>query len=180
MSTPSEDRRDRHGMSVRATADALAEAMIARNHAGLMAHYAEDVTFHSPVTPRPFEGRHQVGEILRAVIEGFEHWERTFVLTNGNTCVFGVRARIGGRDVEFAELIRVDERGRVIEMRVNARPLAGVAAIAAVAAPALLGRRNPVRGRIAGALMGPLPAVLAAADRGLMHLVHKELGTPPM
>jgi ketosteroid isomerase-like protein len=113
-------------MSVRATADALAGAMIARDHAALMAHYAEDVTFHSPVTPRPFAGRDQVGAILRAVMDGFEHWERTFVLTEGDTCVFGARARI------------------------------------------------------AGALMRPLPAVLAAGDRALMRVVRRELGTPPM
>lgn len=33
-------------MSVRATADALAAAMTARDHAALMAHSADDVTFH--------------------------------------------------------------------------------------------------------------------------------------
>jgi hypothetical protein len=167
-------------MSARATADALAGAMTARDHAALMAHYAEDVTFFSPVTPRPFEGRDQVGAILRAVMDGFEHWERTWVLTDGDTCVFGARARIGGRDVELAELIRVDEDDLVTEMRVHARPLAGIAAFAAVAAPAVLGRRSAIRGRIARVLLRPLPAALAAGDRVLMRVVRRELGTPPM
>jgi hypothetical protein len=166
--------------TTQATADALAEAMIARDHAALMARYADDVTFYSPVTPDPFQGRAAVGAILRAVMDGFERWERTFVVTEGDTCAFGARARIGGRDVEFAELVKVDADGLVTEMRVHARPLAGVAAIAAVAAPAVLGRGDPRRGRLAAALMRPLPAMLEAGDRVLMRMVRARLGTPPM
>jgi len=163
-------------VTARETADALAAAMTARDHAGLMAYYADDVTFHSPVTPRPFVGRAAVGAVLGAVMQGFESWERTFVFADGATCTFGVRARIGGRDVELAELIRVDDHGRVTEMRVHGRPLAGVAAIAAVAAPLLVSRDHPARGRVVGALTRPLPALLAAGDRVLM----RQLGTPPM
>jgi|SRR5215213_8891224 ketosteroid isomerase-like protein len=78
---------------VRATADALAGAMTARDLARLMGHYADDVTFHSPVTPRPFAGRDQVGPILGAVMDGFERWERTWILARRNPKEAGSPAR---------------------------------------------------------------------------------------
>src|SRR3954454_12898805 len=111
-----------------------------RDHPRLMATYADDVVFHSPVTAVEFQGKDAVGTLMNHVIAGFESWERTFVVADEEQCVFGARGRIAGQTVELAELIRLAPDGRVSEIRIHGRPLAGIAAIAAVAAPPLAAR----------------------------------------
>jgi hypothetical protein len=150
--------------TARDTADAIAVAMDARDHDALMALYADDVVFHSPVTPNDFRGKEAVSDLMAHVLNGFETWQRTFVLADGELCVFGVRARIGGREVELAEEVYVDADGRVREQRVHGRPLAGVAAIAAVAGPRMARRRGPLRAALVRALAGSLPGALARGD----------------
>jgi SnoaL-like domain len=123
-------------MNARQCADVIETAMTTKDLDGLLSVYADDVVFHSPVTAVRFQGKSEVAELMTHVLSGFETWERTFVLAEERECVFGARARIGGRDIELAELIRVDADGRVAEIVIHGRPLAGVAAIAAVGAGA--------------------------------------------
>jgi SnoaL-like domain len=125
-------------MDARQCADTIAAAMTARDLDGLLAVYADDVVFNSPVTAVQFHGKSEVAELMTHVLAGFETWQRTFVLADARQCVFGARGRIGERNVELAELIRVDSNGRVAEIVIHGHPLAGVAAIAAVTA-----RRSP-------------------------------------
>jgi hypothetical protein len=157
-------------MNARQSADAIAAAMTARDHQALMALYADDVVFHSPVTAVDFRGKADVGALMTYVLAGFENWERTFVLADEQQCVFGARGRIGGHDVELTELITLDSDGLVGEIRIHGRPLAGVAAIAAVAAPPLAARRSPSRGRLAGLLSRGLPGALARGDQLITRL----------
>jgi hypothetical protein len=157
-------------VTARGTADAIAAAMTARDHDALMALYADDVTFHSPVTAVSFRGKDEVGALMAHVMAGFEHWERTFVLADAQQCVFGARGRIGGRNVELAEFVTLDSDGRVSEIRIHGRPLAGVAAIAAVAAPKLAARRGRARARLVGLLSRGLPSALARGDELITRL----------
>jgi SnoaL-like domain len=157
-------------VTARGTADAIAAAMTAGDHGALMALYADDVTFHSPVTAVEFRGKDEVGALMAHVMVGFEHWERTFVLADDQRCVFGARGRIGGRSVELAEFIRLDSDGRVSEIRIHGRPLAGLAAIAAVAAPKLAARRGRGRARLVGLLSRGLPSALARGDELITRL----------
>jgi SnoaL-like domain len=150
--------------TARDTADAIAAAIEARDHDDLMALYADDVVFHSPVTPNDFHGKEAVSDLMAHVLGGFESWERTFVLADGELCVFGVSARISGREVEMTEEVHVDADGRVREQRIYGRPLAGVAAIAAVAGPRMARRRGRLRATLVRALAGSLPGALARGD----------------
>lgn len=154
----------RSDMTARETADAIAAAMTSGDHGALMALYADDVTFHSPVTAVAFHGKDEVGALMAQVMAGFEHWERTFVLADEQQCVFGARGRIAGRRVELAEFVRLDSDGRVSEIRIHGRPLAGIAAIAAAAAPALAARRGRVRATLVGLLSRGLPGALERGD----------------
>src|SRR4051794_24091740 len=157
-------------MNPREAADAIAAAMTARDHQALMDLYTDDVVFHSPVTAVEFHGKPEVGELMKHVLAGFESWERTFVLADDEQCVFGARGHIGGQDVEVAELIRLGSGGRVAEIRIHGRPLAGIAAIAAVAAPPLAARKSPNRGRLVGLLSRALPGALARGDQLITRL----------
>jgi SnoaL-like domain len=157
-------------VNARECADAIEAAMTTRDLEGLLAVYADDVVFNSPVTAVEFRGKSEVADLMTQVLAGFETWERTFVLADDRQCVFGARGRIGGRDVELAELIRVDPDGRVAEIVIHGRPLAGVAAIAAVAAPPLAARRGRTRALLARLLSRGLPAALASGDRIITRL----------
>jgi hypothetical protein len=150
--------------AARGIADAIASAMTARDHDALMALYADDVTFHSPVTAVEFRGKDEVGTLMAHVMGAFERWDRTFVLADERQSVFGARGRIGGRDVELAEYIRLGPDGRVCEIRIHGRPLAGVAAIAAAAAPELAARHSRIRGILVALLSRGLPGALARGD----------------
>jgi hypothetical protein len=157
-------------MDARQCADAIEAAMLARDHEALMGLYADDVEFHSPVTAVPFRGKAEFGALMKHVLAGFESWERTFLMAEERECVFGARGRIAGRDVELAELIELDGEGRVSEVRIWGRPLAGVAAFAAVGAPPLAARHGRARELVTKVLSGGLPAALAAGDRLITRL----------
>jgi hypothetical protein len=157
-------------MNARQCADVIEMAMTTKDLDSLLSVYAEEVVFNSPVTAVRFQGKREVAELMTHVLSGFETWERTFVLAEERECVFGARARIGGRDIELAELIRVDADGRVAEIVIHGRPLAAVAAIAAVAAPPLAARPGPIRGLLARFLSRGLPGVLAFGDRVITRL----------
>lgn len=144
--------------------------MTTRDLDGLLSVYADEVVFNSPVTAVQFQGKREVADLMTHVLSGFEAWERTFVLADERECVFGARGHIGGHDVELAELIRVNSDGRVAEIVIHGRPLAGVAAIAAVAGPPLAARRGPIRGLLARFLSRGLPRALASGDRVMTHL----------
>ena len=131
-----------------------------------MALYADDVVFRSPVTAVEFRGKAEVGALMTHVPAGFETWERTFVLVDEQQCVFGAR----GRDVELAEHIRLESGGDVADICIYGRPLAGIAAIAAVAAPPLATRRGANRERLVRMLSRGLPGALAQGDRLITRL----------
>ncbi|KLL11646.1 MULTISPECIES: nuclear transport factor 2 family protein [Protofrankia] len=160
-------------MDPRQTADAVAQAMTSRDHAALMALYAEDIVFSSPVTAVRFTGRAEVGALMSHVLAGFQSWERTFVFTGDDECVFGARGRIGGHDIDLAEHFRLDPTGRVAEISIYGRPLAGIAAIAAIAAvtaPPLAARHGRNRERLVGRISRGLPGALARGDRLITRL----------
>lgn len=139
-------------------------AMEARDHAAFVATLAPDVVLHSPATAVPFRGREAVAALTRPVIAGFESWECRYEIADGDRHVLAIRARIGGRDVELMEELRHDGDGKVSELRLHGRPLAGVAAFAGVAGPALARPRGRLYALAVGLVTGPLPRLLAAGD----------------
>ena len=84
---------------------------------------------------------------------------------NGDTHAFFWDGRMGGRDVSGADRIRLDPDGRVREITVVGRPMAGVAAFLTDIGPRLAHRR---RGGLVAKLLRvtalPLPRLLALLD----------------
>lgn len=152
-------------MNPRQVADAIETAMVVKDHQALMDLYADEIVFYSPVTAVAFRGKTEMSDLMTHVLAGFETWERTFVIADDEQCVFGAQGRIGGREVELSEHIRLDAKGRVCEIRLSGRPLSGIAALAATAAPPLAARHSPTRGRLVGLLSRGLPGALAGGDR---------------
>lgn len=103
---------------------------------------ADDVVFHSPVTFKPFNGRDEVGAVLRAVIETFEDFGYTDEVDSDGLHALVFRARVGDKSVEGIDLLRYDDAGRIADFTVMLRPLSGVIAMAEAMGPKVAALRG--------------------------------------
>jgi hypothetical protein len=108
----------------------------ARDLDALVELLAEDVVLHSPVTFRHYTGCETVGILLRLVADTFEDLHYTDQLEGPDdvhALVF--RARVGDRELEGVDLLRLDADGLIADLTAIIRPLSGVAALAQAIAP---------------------------------------------
>ena len=91
-----------------------------------------DVTFHSPVVFRPYRGPEALRPILAAVMEVFEdfHYVREIGAAESREHALVFRARVGEKDIEGCDFIRLDEDGRITELTVMVRPLSATLELA--------------------------------------------------
>jgi ketosteroid isomerase-like protein len=140
-------------------------AIAARDAAALIETLAPDVVLHSAVTTAPFEGREVVADTYRSVLEAFEELRIVDEFESGDTHAFFWEGRMGGRFVGGADRIRVDSDGKVREITVVGRPLAGLATFLSEIGPRLARRR---RGGLVARLLRltslPLPPLLSLLD----------------
>lgn len=129
---------------------------------------ADDVVFRSPVISSPFHGRDEVRELFQIVLDRFHDLEYTGEVAGNGTHGLLFSARVRGRPVQGIQVLHVDEQGKIRELRVIARPLAGVAAIADVVGGQLARHRRggPARAAVVGMLTKPLLALTATIDAG--------------
>jgi limonene-1,2-epoxide hydrolase len=111
---------------------AFRAAVEAQDLDAAVALLADDVVFHSPVVFKPYRGRDAVAVILRAVVEVFEDFEyvREVGAPDAGDQALVFRARIGDRQLEGIDLLRLDATGAIAEFTVLIRPLQGVLALA--------------------------------------------------
>jgi hypothetical protein len=107
-------------------------AVEARDVDRAIALLSEDVVFRSPVVFKPYHGREATGELLRAVARVFEdfRYDREIGGAGSPDSALVFRARIGDRELEGCDFIRVGEDGLIEEMFVMVRPMSGVMALA--------------------------------------------------
>ncbi|MDX8151783.1 nuclear transport factor 2 family protein [Patulibacter brassicae] len=102
---------------------------------GVRASLAEGIRLHSPVTPKPFEGREQVARVLGAILEIFEELRFDAPVSTAPFVVLPFRARIGDRDLQGVDYLRFDDDGLIAEFTVMVRPLTGLIALQNQMAP---------------------------------------------
>jgi hypothetical protein len=97
---------------------------------------APDVVLHSPVTFAPYVGKETVGGLVRLVSEALEGWRCVTELQRSEADIALVfRARVGAREIEGLDLLRLDAAGLVAELTVMCRPLSGLIALAQTIGP---------------------------------------------
>jgi hypothetical protein len=96
---------------------------------------APDVTFNSPVAHKPFEGAEAVSGVLRAVFETFEDFEYTDELQQGDTHALVFRARVGDKQLQGLDLLRMNADGQIEDFTVMVRPASGLMALGAAMGP---------------------------------------------
>jgi hypothetical protein len=98
----------------------------------LVALFADDVEFRSPVFFKPYRGRESIRLILAGVSQVLEDWQcvREIGTLGGADHVLHFRARIGSRQVEGADFLHHDATGAIDELMVMVRPLTAASALA--------------------------------------------------
>jgi len=122
----------------------LRRALETRNADAVEALLADDVVFRSPALFKPYAGKAATMVFLRAAMETFEDFRyvRTFTedsSTGSRGHVLMFTATVGGRELEGADFVTVDEAGLVSEFRVMIRPMSGLIALAEAMAPRVAG-----------------------------------------
>jgi SnoaL-like domain len=98
----------------------------------------DDVTFHSPAVFKAYNGKETVSSLLRLVFETFEDFRYTDELTSTpgdpvHALIF--RARVGDKEVEGMDLVRIGADGLIEDFTVMIRPLSGLIALAQAMGP---------------------------------------------
>jgi hypothetical protein len=122
---------------------AFRAAVEARDHAAMVDALADDVRLHSPVAFRPFEGREAVSTLFAALLETFEDFRYTDELSSGDgvhALIF--RARVGDKELEGLDLVRLDEDGLIDDFTVMVRPASGLMALAEAIGPKVAGAKS--------------------------------------
>src|SRR4051794_19400787 len=114
-------------------------AVEARDHAGMVAAMAPDVLLHSPVAFRPFDGQESVAGVFTALLDTFEDFEYTDELREGDTIALLFKARVGDKQLQGLDWLRLDGDGLVSELTVMIRPLSGIMALGEAMAPKVEG-----------------------------------------
>jgi hypothetical protein len=103
-----------------------------------LATLADDVVFHSPAVFKPYKGKETVSALLRLVFETFEDFRYTDALAgDGADPVHALifRARVGDKELEGMDLLRIGADGRIADFTVMIRPLSGLVGLAQVLGP---------------------------------------------
>src|SRR5688500_8424895 len=104
---------------------------------------ADDVSFHSPVISEPgFEGKKAVMALYRVVFDAITDDAFTHEYGDSSSRVFVTNGKVLGQPFKATNLVEFDADGKVREIWVMARPLAGVAAIAEAMGSGLAARRG--------------------------------------
>jgi len=140
-------------------------AIATRDVDALIETLAPEVVLYSAVTNVPFTGREVVADTYRSVLESFQELRIVDEFESDQTHAFFWEGRMGGREVWGADRIRLDADGRVREITVLGRPMAGVATFLTEIGPRLARRR---RGGLVAQLLRysalPLPPLLGSLD----------------
>jgi hypothetical protein len=102
----------------------------ARNLEEIAAAFAEDAVLYSPVTFQPFEGRAAIRRLLGILLEVFQDFHYTDELeSEDGTKALIFRARVGDREIQGLDLIRLAESGLIRELTVMVRPRSALEAL---------------------------------------------------
>ena len=90
-----------------------------------------NAVFRSPMAHTPYPGAQVVAMILNTVFEVFEDFEyhRELATADGLNVILEFSAKVGAKELKGIDMIRFDERGKIVEFEVMVRPLSGLQAL---------------------------------------------------
>jgi hypothetical protein len=109
---------------------AFRRAVEAGDPDGVLATFAEDITFNNPVTFRPFEGREGLSFVIPRLLEVWQDLHYVAELNGDGLVGLVFTARVGSRDARGIDLLAFNEDGLIDEITVLVRPLTGLQELA--------------------------------------------------
>ncbi|HEY0632750.1 MAG TPA: nuclear transport factor 2 family protein [Thermoleophilaceae bacterium] len=147
------------------------DAFTSRDFEAMRELLSEDVVLNSPILSTPFVGREAVLELFEVITETLEDVRYTIDMAEGDLRFFSWHTHIGSTEMQGADILRLDEHGRIVEFTVFFRPLTGITVLASALGRGLAARRSPARARLVGAASAPLIGLARASDRLAPRLV---------
>jgi limonene-1,2-epoxide hydrolase len=113
-------------------ATAFKRAVEAHDIDAASACLSPDVSFHSPVVFKPYEGRDTVTALLAVVADTFEDFEyvSTVGADDARDHVLVFKARVGDRRLDGVDILHLNDDGLIDDFTVMLRPLSGTLAMA--------------------------------------------------
>ncbi|MHB8513558.1 MAG: nuclear transport factor 2 family protein [Actinomycetota bacterium] len=87
---------------------------------------ADDIVFHSPVLFKPFVGKQAAHAVLSAAIATFEDFRYVGEMEGDEWTGLLFAARVGDKQIEGIDLLRLNEHGKIAEFTVMLRPMQAV------------------------------------------------------
>jgi hypothetical protein len=132
---------------------------------GMVQACAPDVVLHSPLTFKAkFRGRDEIRELFAAVLEVFEDIRYVEEHAFGDRWVVVVQARVAGRRLEEVQVVRVDDQGRISDLRLYIRGIAALTAVMATVGPRLARRRGRLPALVVAVAARPLAFITRVND----------------
>ncbi|WP_339450093.1 nuclear transport factor 2 family protein [Pseudomonas sp. EA_5y_Pfl2_R50] len=90
-----------------------------------------EAVFRSPMAHTPYPGAPVVSMILNTVFGVFEDFKyhRELATADGLNVILEFSAKVGSKELKGIDMIRFDERGKIVEFEVMVRPLSGLQAL---------------------------------------------------
>lgn len=151
----------------------LRAAMEARDHAAVISLLAPDVVVWSPIIGMSrFQGREAVSDLYAAIIEGFADYRYVAEMEGDGRQLLMFEGTLRGKRLQGVDALTVDAEGRIAEMTVMIRPLAGLIAFLVEIGPLIAERRSRARAFVMRLIGPPLPLVAAMVERLAPRLIN--------
>jgi ketosteroid isomerase-like protein len=147
------------------------DAFMARDLEAMRALLSPDVVLNSPILSTPFVGREAVLELFEVILETLDDVRYTVDMADGDLRFLSWQTRVGATEMQGADILRLDDEGRIVEFTVFFRPLKGLTVLASALGKGLAGRRSRGRALLVGAASAPMVALSRASDRLAPRLV---------
>jgi hypothetical protein len=138
--------------------------MEAKDHAAVVALFADDVVLNSPILKTRFEGREALSDLYAGLMEGFTDYRYTDEYESGDAHVLAFAGTVRGRPLQGIDIVRANEAGQITEMTVMIRPLSGLIAFLVGVGPHIARRRGRWHALALRLVSPPLPLVAALVD----------------
>ena len=96
----------------------------------------EDIEFYSPAVFQPKRGKQIVFATLKLVFDIFKDYRVTDTWVKGHEVLFEFETRVGKYTLQGLDRFRLDDEGKIVQMKVWIRPLTGLKELARTVANA--------------------------------------------
>lgn len=141
-------------------------AMEARDRPAIVETFTPDAVFRSPLTGRLcFTGHDEIAALIDVLLKVFVDFHYVEQAQVGDLAYITARARIGGRDLEIVDRLRLAPDGRIQEMTAFFRPLPAAAMALRLIGAGLARPKSRFRAAVVSFLARPLVLMAALGDR---------------